>query len=98
MKCKDALERDIEEYFVKRVKESGGLQRKFKSPGHRGVPDRICAFSGGIIVLVELKAPGGHPREEQIREHNRWKKLGVPVYVISEKSQVDDLINKLKNT
>ena len=89
-------ERDIEQYWIRRVREAGGLTRKFTSPGRRAVPDQICAFPGNVVALVELKAPGEKARPDQVREHNRWKALGVQVYVISEKEHVDVVIDWLK--
>lgn len=85
-------ERDIEVYFCKRVKETGGLQRKFVSPGYSHVPDRICGFPRARFAFVELKAPGRKPRDGQLREHNRWKSLGFLVYVIDTKEAVDVFI------
>lgn len=71
------------------------MTRKFVSPGRRGVPDQICAFPKGVVALVELKAPGETARPDQVREHARWQKLGVQVYVISEKQHVDVVIDWL---
>lgn len=86
------LERDVERYFVQRVKEEGGLQRKFTSPGRRSVTDRICGFPGNKFAFVELKATGEKPREDQLREHARWRKLGFWVCVIDTKQGVDDFV------
>lgn len=88
-------ESDIERYWIKRVKESGGLTRKFTSPGRRSVPDQICAFPKGVVALVEIKAPGEKPRPDQQREHDRWLSLGVRVYVVSAKEHVDVVIDWL---
>ncbi len=81
-------EREIEAYFVKRVKEAGGLQRKFVSPGHRGVPDRIVVHAGHVY-FVELKAPGKMPRPDQLREHEKLRRQGARVSVIDSKEAVD---------
>lgn len=88
-------ERDIEQYFIRRVREAGGLQRKFVSPGVRGVPDRIVGFPKGVFAFVELKAPGEKPRSDQQREHHRWEKLGFRVYVVDSKAAVDVVIDYL---
>lgn len=85
-------EREVEAYFVRRVKEAGGLQRKFVSPGHRGVPDRVCGFPGERFAFVELKRPEEKPRPDQVREHNRWRAFGFKVFVLSNKSDVDIFI------
>ena len=87
-------ERDIEAYFVKRVKEAGGLQRKFVSPGHRGVPDRIAFFPMGRFYMVEFKAPGKGPDDHQAREIDRLFKVGFEVWVISDFEWVDVFIER----
>jgi hypothetical protein len=88
-------ERDIEAYFIRRVRETGGVQRKFVSPGVRGVPDRIVGFPNGVFAFVELKAPGETARPDQLREHARWQKLGFLVYVVDSKPAVDVVIDYL---
>lgn len=84
-------ESEIEAYFVRRVKEAGGLQRKFVSPGHRGVPDRIVVYFGDVY-FVELKAPGKTLRDDQKREHARLYLAGAEVWTLNDKEDVDDFI------
>ena len=76
------LEKDIEAAFVGRVKSLGGTAEKFTSPNRRSVPDRLVTLPGGVIVFVELKAPGKMPTEAQARDHNRRRALGCRVIVI----------------
>lgn len=85
-------EREIEQYFIRRVREAGGLQRKFVSPGHRGVPDRIVVFDGGRVSFVELKAPGKEARDDQRREHKRLRDKGCIVHVLDSRDMVDEFI------
>jgi len=87
-------ESEIEAYFVRRVKEAGGLQRKFVSPGHRGVPDRVVAFKGNI-GFVELKAEGKTLREDQTREHIKLLTAGCFVITVSTKEGVEYVIDRL---
>jgi hypothetical protein len=87
-------ERDVEAYFVKRVKEAGGLQRKFVSPGHRGVPDRIVVHFGDVY-FVELKAPGKDLRPDQVREHEKLFAAGANTWVVACKQEVDTFIDFL---
>jgi hypothetical protein len=47
----------IETYFKRRVKEAGGMTEKHVSPGRKGVPDQLVTWQGGVMHLVELKAP-----------------------------------------
>lgn len=53
------LEKQIEAYLVKRVKELGGVAYKFTSPAHRGVADRVVCLPDGSTWFIELKAEGG---------------------------------------
>jgi len=89
-------ERDIEQYFIRRVREVGGLQRKFTSPGHKGVPDRIVVYFGWVY-FVELKAPGKVLRDDQAREHEKLFAAGCNVFVIDSKEGVDRFIQSLRS-
>ena len=84
-------EREIEQYFIRRVREAGGLQRKFVSPGHKGVPDRIAVISG-VVHFVELKAPGELLRADQVREHKKLRDAGCNVWVVDSKDAVEYFI------
>jgi hypothetical protein len=63
------LERDIEKYLIRRVRELGGECRKVKWIGRAGAPDRLVmcpmlfheghASAHTATVWVELKRPGG---------------------------------------
>lgn len=89
-------ESEIERYFVKRVKEAGGLQRKFVSPGHRGVPDRIVVY-WRCVHFVELKAPGKKLRPDQQREHTKLSEAGADVWALDTKESVDAFIEWMVN-
>lgn len=84
------LERDIEQYLVRRIKRLGGMAEKFTSPGRRSVPDRLVTLPGGRVVFIELKAPGKKPTENQLRDHQRRRDLGCEVMVIDTKEGVDN--------
>ena len=88
-------EREVEQYFIRRVREAGGLQRKFVSPGHKGVPDRICGFPGAWFAFVELKRPTKGAEAHQAREHKRWRDLGFAVFVLDTKTAVDMFIEHM---
>ena len=85
-------EREIEQYFIRRVREAGGIQRKFVSPGHKGVPDRICCFPFGRFALVELKAPGKKLRPDQEREFAKWQAVGCIPWKIDSRESVEVFI------
>ena len=50
------------------AKNKGFYVRKFKSPGNRGVPDRIFLSPSGVWFTIEFKAPGGKTTALQERE------------------------------
>ena len=88
-------ERDVEEYLVTRVKAMGGIAYKFTSPVRANVPDRIVVLPKGLLVFVELKAPGKVANPAQLREHERLRELGQKVYVIDSLAGVEALIEEL---
>jgi hypothetical protein len=86
-------ERNVEAYFVRKVKEAGGETRKAAWIGRRGAPDRVVFLNG--TYWVELKAPGEKPRPEQLREHGRMRAHGAPVYVLDSFEAVDNFMGAL---
>ena len=64
-------EKEIEAYFVKRVKALGGYSYKFRSVTQRGVADRIACLPNGQTWFVEMKQPGGRlsPLQELFAEN-----------------------------
>jgi hypothetical protein len=85
---------EIEQYFVKRCREAGILQRKFVSPGHRDVMDRITVFKGDVH-FVEIKAPGKFLRPGQMREHAKFRIAGAKVWTIDSIEGVEYFIEKV---
>jgi hypothetical protein len=47
------LEKQVEAYLIKRVKELDGKAYKFTSPAHRGVADRIVHPRKQVLALWE---------------------------------------------
>ena len=72
----DKLSKDIEDYFVRKVRQAGGRAYKF---GQNGLPDRICVFPQGKVFFVELKRPGERPRPLQINRQKELMRLGAVV-------------------
>jgi len=105
---KQLLERDIERYLVKCVKELGGEVRKVQWVGRRGAPDRLVMLpssgrygrnSSVCTLWVEVKNPDttktfpSDPRERaQAREHERMRAMGQVVVVVGTLEGVDDLL------
>lgn len=89
-------EKDIEKYFVRRVREAGGKAYKFVSPGNNGVPDRMVCLPGGRVVFVELKAPGKVPRPMQIHQIGILREFGFRVEIVDSRESADDFIASLE--
>lgn len=75
------LEKDVEGAVSEYAKSKGWLTRKWTSPGHDGVPDRLF-FRDGRVVIIEFKRPGEEPRPNQLKEHRELMDHGHIVYVI----------------
>lgn len=84
----------IEAYLVRQVDAAGGMTRKASWIGRRGAPDRVVFLPGGVVVWVELKAPGKKPDPHQAREHFRLAQMGQRVLIIDSKEQVDEFLSK----
>lgn len=91
------LEKSIENILRKAVEDEGGVCLKWTCPGHRGVPDRMILFPGGIIAFVELKRPGAKVKAGGLQEWWRMKILsfGFPCYEISTVKQIQQLVFQL---
>ena len=87
------LEKEVEAYLVKRVKDMGGIAYKFTSPQRRSVPDRIVVLKDKHIFFVELKSTVGKVTEGQEREINKLCDLGQKVFVCNSKDQVDQVLS-----
>ena len=87
----------VEEYFVKRVRETGGKVRKLKWIGRNGAPDRMVWWpvkrGSADVYFVELKAPGEKPTAQQKEEHKNMKDSGLRVLVVDSKTMVDSFID-----
>ncbi len=87
-------EKIVEQHLRKCVDALGGMCYKFISPGRDSVPDRICILPG-VIAFVECKGPGKKPTKKQHRELQRLANLKMNVFVVSSKSQVDEVIRRM---
>ena len=94
---KRELEKTIEKYLGKKIKELGGLYYKFVSPGNIGVPDRIIFLPAGKIIFVELKTETGVLTNLQKCQIEKLKKLGVDVRVVKGKKEAADFIEEMKH-
>jgi hypothetical protein len=83
------LEKTIEKYFVKTVKDMGGVAYKFSSPAHRGVSDRIAVMPNGVVWFVEIKRPGGKLTPLQEKFATDVQALGQRYACLWTKEDVD---------
>ena len=51
-------EKSIEQYLVRKVRETGGKAYKFVSPGNAGVPDRLLIFPSGKVIFCRAESAG----------------------------------------
>ena len=89
------MEKHIEAYLVKRVKEIGGIAYKFTSPAHRGVADRVVCLPNGVVWFVELKAPGGRLSPLQKVFEDDMARLKQRYVCLWSKEQVDAWVKEL---
>ena len=66
---------------------------KWVAPTTAGVPDRIVFLPGGVVIFVELKAPGKQSTPLQVRIQQMLSGLGADVRVIDSLEAVDALFS-----
>ena len=88
------LEKQIEAYFVRRVKELGGVAYKFTSPAHRGVADRVACLPDGSTWFVELKTKSGRLSPLQQVFQSEMARLGQNYACLWSKEHVDEWIKE----
>lgn len=90
------LEKEVEAYLVHAIETLGGYCLKFVSPGHAGVPDRVCLLPYGLVVFVELKKPeGGVLAKRQAIWGRRLRAKGLWVELVSTKDECRALAGKI---
>lgn len=89
------LEKQIEAYLVKRVKEIGGVPYKFTSPSNRGVCDRLVVLPGGAIWFVEMKRAGGKLTPLQVKFAETMQAMGHRYACLWSKEEVDQWVSQL---
>ena len=86
------LEKQVEKYLQRRVKESNGLTFKWISTVS-GVPDRIV-FLNQKIFLIELKTTTGSLSPRQILMFDQIGEQGHPVHVLRSYEDIEDFIRE----
>jgi Holliday junction resolvase len=85
-------EAKIEAKVVRYCREQGIYTRKFSSPAHRGVPDRVC-IKNGVVVFLELKRPGNKATTLQLHEIDQLRKAGVRAFVATGFTEAKDILD-----
>ena len=86
------LEKQVEKYLTKRVRENGGLSYKWIS-SVTGVPDRIV-FLNSKCHLVELKTTTGVLSPRQILVFDELGEAGFPVHVLRTYDDIEEFIRE----
>lgn len=81
------LERDVEAAVCTYAKGLGFYVRKFVSPAHRSVPDRLFISPAGVLFFIEFKRQGKRATPAQLIEHVEIEKYGPRVHVVDEARQ-----------
>ena len=90
-------EAQLEEWLNRKVRELGGLSRKFVSPGNPGVPDRIYIFPGGKVYFVELKTEIGRFSRIQEWQLKELERMGCRVRKVKGKKQAEALLKEIED-
>lgn len=77
-----ALEKDLERRCRELVESMDGKLFKWRSPGNKGVQDRILVLPRGFVAFVEFKKPKG--KFQPLQQHwQKWfRDRGHRTYVI----------------
>lgn len=87
------LESTIERAAVRYARERGAMMPKFSDPGRIGAPDRVVLGTGGRMVFIEFKRPGGKVSDHQLRYHAALVARGFAVHVVSDLTTAKRLID-----
>lgn len=89
------LEKEVEAYLVRRIKERGGVAYKFVSPAHRGVADRLIVLPGGQVWFVEVKTETGRLSKLQEVFRSEINALGGNYICVYGAKEVDQWLHSL---
>ena len=86
----------LEKKFAVEVAKAKGVTRKWSSPAHRGVMDRVVFWPEGVVHFVELKTETGTLSPLQRREKDILEAMGATVYVLYGWAQCEKYIADCK--
>lgn len=88
---------DVEGCLKSEIRKLKGECPKIVNPGEAGWPDRKALLPGGFEYWVEVKKESGVLSKMQEIVHRRLATLGITVYVLYSKADVDEFIKMVKN-
>lgn len=91
---KRPLESQVEGPAVDYGRKTGWVMRKYTSPSHRSVPDRLCLHDFGTIIFIEFKRLGEDATDKQKIEHKELRARGFIVYVIDNVEDAKRILDK----
>ncbi|ASZ73384.1 nuclease [Brevibacterium phage LuckyBarnes] len=86
-------ESSVESKLHRGVLKLGGLSYKWV-PIIAGLPDRVVLLPGGRVYFIELKATDGKLRPDQLVMHEKFRKRGIDVVVLTGPAEVDRWLNE----
>jgi len=90
-------EAQVEKYLHKCIEEFGGITRKWVSPQHSGVPDRILFHPNRCPFFIEVKRKRKLPKPHQWREIMRLQKMGAVAGYLAGVEEVDIFMKAYEN-
>lgn len=91
----------VRDHLKKKVEALGGEIRAVKWLGRNGAPDVLALLPEPLNgeqnamawqhPLIETKAKNGVPEPHQLREHERLRRAGFVVLVLSTIEQIDEV-------
>lgn len=84
----------IERDSMRMAEIHGWWQRKFTSPSHSGVPDRILA-KGKRVLFIEFKQPGEDLSRLQVDEIREMIDAGLEVHICDTVDDVKGILGIL---
>ena len=90
------LESTIEKRVAAYANKLEIMNRKYSSPNHRSVPDRIFLPANGCAFFIEFKREiGGRLTPGQIREIDKLLDRHYPVYVVNSVKEGKELLDSI---
>ena len=81
----------LEDLAIKQARVYGMLCRKYVSPGHRGVPDRLFVDRQQVF-FIEFKSTGAKLSPLQVLEINRMRDHDALVFVVDNRSDLEAIL------